>query len=107
MKPMPNRARTPGRMRVALVVVVGAFLLLLPALTYLEPPDPLWIGGIWDDDDVDAVVVLVKNTQVPCDSPQSVFVPLESCLYRALTVPIWRPIPLPVRWPENRAPPSI
>src|SRR5262245_48284687 len=105
--PMTNRARTARRVRMALAFVVGVCLLLLSPLMYLEPPDPLWIGGIWDDDDVDAVVVLVKNTQVPCDSPQWVFVPLEPCLSSPPTVPIWGPIQFPVRWPENRAPPGI
>jgi hypothetical protein len=90
----------------ALALIVGVVLLLITPLTYLEQTEPLWIGGIWDDDDFDAVVVLVKSTEVPCDSIQSVFVPLEPCLYYTPMLPIWRPIPLPVRWPENRAPPN-
>jgi hypothetical protein len=61
--------------RRAVVLSIGTFLLLLTPLTYLEQPDPLWIGGVWDDDDFDAVVVLVRSTEVPCDSDQSVFVP--------------------------------
>jgi hypothetical protein len=98
-----SRAR---RLRQVVVLTVGTALLWLTPLTYLEPPDPLWIGGIWDDDDADAVVVLVKSTEVPCDSPPSVVVPLEPCLYGAPTAPAWRPIARPVRWPENRAPPD-
>jgi hypothetical protein len=93
-------------MRQALALVIGVVLVLLTPLTYLEPPDPLWIGGIWDDDDFDAVVVLVKSTEAPCDSGQSVFVPLEPCLYAPPPMPVWRPIPLTLRWPENRAPPT-
>jgi hypothetical protein len=90
----------------ALALVLGAVLILLTPLTYLEPPDPLWIGGVWDDDDSDAVVVLVKSTEVPRDSGHSVFVPLEPCVYAPPPLLIWRPIPLPLHVPENRAPPT-
>ena len=93
-------------MRRALALVIGAVLVLLTPLTYLEPPDPLWIGGMWDDDDFDAVVVLVKSTEVPCDSDQSVLVPLEPILYAPPPAPPWRPILLALHWPENRAPPT-
>ena len=100
-----NRARWTSLLRQAMILSVAAVLLLLPSLTYLEQPDPLWIGGIWDDDDFDAVVVLVKSTEVPCESDQSVFVPLEPSLYAPPPSPVWRPIARPVSWPENRAPP--
>jgi hypothetical protein len=92
-------------MHQALALVVGVALLLLAPFAYLELPNPLRIGGIWDDDDFDAVVVLVKSTEVPCDSDPSVFVPLEPCLSAPPPAPVWRPIALPVRWPESRAPP--
>src|SRR5262245_17618307 len=98
LRPTGNRPPTGCGMHQALALVVGLALILLTPLTYLEPPDPLWIGGIWDDDDADAVVVLVKSTEIPYDSTQAVFVPLEPCLYSAPTVPVWRPITLPVRW---------
>jgi hypothetical protein len=107
LTPSPSRVWTARRWRGAMAVVVGVFLLLLTPLSYLEQPDPLWIGGIWDDDDADAIVVLVKSTEIPCDSTQSVFIPLEPCLYGAPTPPVWRPIALSVRWPENRAPPDV
>ena len=93
-------------MRQALALAIGVVLVLLTPLTYLDPPDPLWIGGIWDDDDFDAVVVLVKSTEVSCDSDQSVFVPLEPFLYAPAPTAMWRPIPLALLWPENRAPPT-
>jgi len=101
-----NQPRWGSVVRQAVVLCVAAFLFLLPSLTYLEQPDPLWIGGIWDDDDFDAVVVLVKSTEVPCDLGQSVFVPLEPCLHAPPPAPVWRPIALPLRWPETRAPPN-
>jgi hypothetical protein len=88
--------------RGAVALTLGIALLWLAPLTYLEPPDPLWIGGI----DADAVIVLVKSTEILCDATQSVFMPLEPCLYAAPIGPVWRPIALPVGWPENRAPPN-
>ena len=100
---LSSRARW---LRGAMALAVGTCLLLLTPLTYLEPFDPLWIGGIWDDEDFDAVVVLVKSAEIPCEAPQTVFVPLEPCLYAAPTLPVWRPFDLPLRWPENRAPPD-
>jgi hypothetical protein len=103
---IPNRPSTGCAMHRALALVIAVVLLLLTPLTYLEQSDPLWIGGIWDDDDFDAVVVLVKSTEVPRDSDQSAFVPLEPCLYAPPPTPVWRPIVPPLRWPENRAPPD-
>ena len=70
-----------------MALTLGIALLWLAPLTYLEPLDPLWIGGIWDDDDSDAVIVLVKSTEILCDATQSVFMPLEPCLYAAPTAP--------------------
>ncbi len=101
-----KRARWSSVARQAMALSIATFLLLLTPLSYLEQPDPLWIGGVWDDDDFDAVVVLVRSTEVPCVSDPSVFVPLEPCLYAPPPIPVWRPIPLPLRWPETRAPPA-
>ena len=41
-----------------LVVLIAA---LTPA-AYADPPDPSWIGGYWDDDDFDNVVVFLLST---------------------------------------------
>ena len=41
-----------------LVVVITG---LAPA-TYADPPDPSWLGGYWDDDDFDDVVLLLDGT---------------------------------------------
>jgi len=106
LRSTPNQLRTGCAVHQALALVIGVVLILLTPLTYLEPPDPLWIGGIWDDDDSDAIVVLVRSTEVPCDSDQSVFVLLEPCLDTPLPAPVWRPILRARRWPENRAPPT-
>jgi hypothetical protein len=34
---------------------------LAPA-AYADPPDPSWLGGFWDDDDFDNVVVFLLST---------------------------------------------
>jgi hypothetical protein len=41
-----------------LVILIAA---LAPA-AYADPPDPSWIGGYWDDDDFDNVVVFLLST---------------------------------------------
>jgi len=48
-------------MRVLLVALVLIVPSTLPALAYATPPDPSWIGGIYDDADYDDVVVLVTS----------------------------------------------
>ncbi len=92
--------------RRAVALVVAALVFSITPLAYVDLPDPLWIGGIWDDDDFDAAIAVVKSTTVLADSAELVFVPLEPCLYAPAPVPVWRAIPLLVRWPENRAPPD-
>jgi hypothetical protein len=41
-----------------LVLIIAA---VAPA-AYADPPDPSWIGGYWDDDDFDNVVVFLLST---------------------------------------------
>jgi hypothetical protein len=43
------------------MLVVSCVLLVTP-LAYGTPPDPGWIGGIWDDGDADTVVAFVLAT---------------------------------------------
>jgi hypothetical protein len=89
-----------------MALLVAVVLLWIAPLTYLEPPDPLWLGGIWDDDDFDSTVAAVKGTEVSCGSDRAIFVPLEAGLHAPPTPPEWRPTCLPGRWPETRAPPD-
>ncbi len=42
------------------IVLIAALLGLVPA-AYADPPDPTWLGGYWDDDDFDNVVILIVN----------------------------------------------
>jgi hypothetical protein len=43
---------------VALVIVVHA---LVPVAVYADPLDPTWLGGFWDDDDFDYLILLVTD----------------------------------------------
>jgi len=50
---------------VALICLIAA---LAPAV-YADPPDPTWVGGYWDDDDFDDVVILLLGTYAVVDLP--------------------------------------
>ena len=52
-------------LRTLLVLLLVGVLPALPALTYVEPIDPTWQGGYWEDDDFDYVVLLVTSLQAP------------------------------------------
>ena len=47
----------------ALIVLalVGAIVALTP-LAFASPPDETWLGGLWDDDDFDTVILLVMSS---------------------------------------------
>jgi hypothetical protein len=47
--------------RVLLVVVLVGALVSLTPLAYADPLDPVWIPGIWDDDDQDNAVTLATS----------------------------------------------
>lgn len=46
--------------RASILVLLGALVALTP-LALACPPDPTWIGGLWDDNDYDDVVLLVTG----------------------------------------------
>jgi hypothetical protein len=43
-------------LRLLIPGLVGV-LVCLRVLAYASPPDPTWIGGFWDDDDYDDVII--------------------------------------------------
>jgi len=61
------------------LVLVGLIVWLTPA-AYADPPDPTWLGGYWDDDDFDTVVVFLA-------SAFAIHVPIE-----VNAEPLWIPI---------------
>ena len=61
-------------MVLALLTVYAA----LTPLAYADPPDPLWIGGFYDDDDNDDSVFVITSHLVTVE---------------ALPLPSWIPLP--------------
>jgi len=47
--------------RVCLLVVVLTSLVALTPIAFAYPPDPLWIPGIYDDDDNDDIINMVTS----------------------------------------------
>ena len=45
-------------MRRALSALVLASIAALPAMAHASPPDPIWIGGLYDDGDQDELIAL-------------------------------------------------
>ncbi len=48
--------------RALLALVLAAVLIGLTPAAYVDPPDPTWVSGFWDDDDFDNAVVIIANT---------------------------------------------
>ena len=74
------------------LVLVGLILWLTPA-AYADPPDPTWLGGYWDDDDFDTVVVFLARAL-------AIHVPIA-----VNTEPLWVPIDSLEPAPAAVAPP--
>lgn len=62
------------------LLLLGMLLWLTPA-AYADPPDPTWLGGYWDDDDFDTVVVFLTSAfaiHVPIEiNAEPVWVPID------------------------------
>jgi hypothetical protein len=44
-----------------LLLLIACFLLGLTPVAFADPPDLTWLGGYWDDDDSDNVVVFILS----------------------------------------------
>ena len=76
------------------LLLLGLLLWLTPA-AYADPPDPTWLGGYWDDDDFDTVVVFLT-------SAFAIHVPIE-----INAEPVWVPIDRLEPAPETFVPPHL
>jgi hypothetical protein len=88
-----------------LALVLVCLLAGLATAAYADPPDPSWIGGYWDDDDFDNVVVFLLGTYAVVELPQS-----DTWYSRGLVAFIERLEPLAIPAPVDataspRAPP--
>jgi len=57
-----GRAYSDGVALRVLLLVVALVSPTLTTLAHIDPPDPSWIGGYWDDDDFDSVVDSILHT---------------------------------------------
>src|SRR5438034_6938091 len=57
------------------VVAVVTLLIAaaLPMVVYADTLDPTWMGGFWDDDDFDSVILLVTNLKASLPTAVPVF----------------------------------
>src|SRR2546428_13781914 len=62
-RPIASRSPSMTRWRRAFVVsfLLAALALLVP-LADASPPDPTYLGGIWDDGDYDDVVIVATSS---------------------------------------------
>ena len=86
------------------VLLIVALVGLVPT-AYMDPPDPTWLGGYWDDDDFDDAVTFIVGASAVAVPSLTEFGPL------------WTPLicvqPLPPRFVQvsphaavsSRAPP--
>jgi len=49
------------RPRGALAALLAILVVALTPIAYADPPDPTWLGGWWDDDDFDNVVMFIAS----------------------------------------------
>jgi hypothetical protein len=56
--------RASGRQLAFVLLVV---LVALTPLAYASPPDPVWVGGFFDDDDNDNGVFLITSSHITLD----------------------------------------
>jgi hypothetical protein len=54
--------------RSAAVVVLVGLMLMLPPIAHACPTDPTWIGGLYDDNDYDDVVLFITGGLTAVDA---------------------------------------
>src|SRR5215831_19044327 len=81
-----GRCRSRGR-AIYTVLPIVVTLMLLPTIAFAGPPDPLWIGGIYDGGDGDDIVTLVYETSGSTTAEPSNLAPLR-CLLETSSVSI-------------------
>ena len=62
-----------------LTVFLITLLVGLAPVAYADPPDPTWLGGLWEDDDFDTVVAFIAST----------FAMITLCDVGAEPCPVW------------------
>ncbi len=96
----------PHRVRPLFALLLLAAHLWLPPFAYADPPDQLWVQGIFDDADYDDVVLLVMAMTGIVVSPPVLDMRIGPELYDA---PVVDPAVSPAIWCRSlqiRGPPS-
>lgn len=68
-----------SRPTIALTLMLLAALTALTPLAYASPPDPVWVSGIFDDDDNDDGIFLVTSGMAAVD-------PFPLCAWHPIVV---------------------
>ena len=87
-----------------LAVLLMAVIIGLPTAAYADPVDPTWLGGLWDDDDFDYVILLVTNLKASLPAAVPVFSPTTAAVdvvpvLRSEPPSLQRPLPFYRRGP--------
>lgn len=94
-------------MKRPLVVLLLLALLALPGLAHASPPDPVWLGGVYDGDDGDSVVTLISSGTGHAPAAAPADLPFLSPLLARLTpTPEPRPLRIQASAAPSRAPPA-
>ena len=93
--------------RIALVLFLLLGLAALTPLAYATPPDPSWVGGIYDDADYDDVVVLITSAAAVATPVLVVDIRLLPPFPGVTAQPVEGPAPTrPFSSLQSRAPPA-
>ncbi len=68
-----------SRLPVAVLLLITLFA--VGPLAYASPPDPTWIGGLYDADDYDDVVVAVSSTTAASPLGSTVVTPCQNIVW--------------------------
>src|SRR5215813_5678418 len=94
----------PRAIFTSLPIIVA--LILLPAIAFASPPDPSWIGGIYDAADGDDIVSLVYETSAASATAPSHVGPLP-CLLGVFLAGIVHAVSGSRFTPGPRSPPAL
>jgi len=88
------------------LLLLAALLFTLTPLAYVDPPDPTWVLGFWDDDDFDDVVGLITSAAALLQIPVAceLHIPCPEVLKPARFQASFPTVPRPT--PSPRAPPT-
>jgi hypothetical protein len=94
-----------NRRRGGVALALLGVLVLLGTLAHASPPDPTWIGGLWDDADFDDVIDRVTSALSMVESLSSTEVRPLWLYVSPAVADTETPRSIKLRSPDSRAPP--